>query len=104
MEVFFATLVGFGIAYAIGNRLVSLNHKLRKIMVELDNLEANLVETDGKLTDLQIAVDRIVSAQDPAIPVRVGAAADAVKALGNALGELKNRIDVAVPPAPPVTP
>lgn len=101
MEVFFATLVGFGIAYAIGNRLVTTTKHLKHIMAAIDDLEANILTANLQLEELQGDVDRIIAAQDPALQTRIADAANAVKALGNANAELSTRIDQAVPPATP---
>lgn len=98
MEAFFAALVCFGIAYAIGDRLVTTTKHLIHLMAAINDLEAAVLTANAKLELLQGAVDRIVQTVDPSLQPRIAEAAANVNALGNALLDLKGRIDQSVPP------
>lgn len=97
MEAFFAALVCLGIAYAIGDRLVTTTKYLKHIMAAINDLEAAVTTANEKLELLQAAVDRVVGAVDPSLQPRIADAAANVNALGNALLDLKGRIDRVVP-------
>lgn len=97
MEAFFSALVCLGIVYAIGDRLVNTTKYLIYIMAAINDLEAANVTANEKLELLQTAVDRVVGAVDPSLQPRIADAAANVNALGNALLDLKGRIDRVVP-------
>lgn len=97
MEAFFAAVASLGIAYAIGDRLVTITKYLIQIMAAINDLEAAVVSANEKLELLQVAVDKVVGAVDPSLQPRIADAAANVNALGNALLDLKGRIDRVVP-------
>ena len=97
MEPLLILLAGFGIALAIGNRLATTTKQIRKHMAAINDLEAAVLTANGKLELLQTAVDKIVATPDPSLQPRIADAALNVNALGNALLDLKARIDQAVP-------
>jgi peptidoglycan hydrolase CwlO-like protein len=90
------TLVAFGTAFAVGRRLVKTKQQLRKHMAAINDLEDAILNANVKLESLQTAVDRITAAVDPSLQPRIADASANVNALGNALTELKGRIDRVV--------
>jgi len=97
LDAFLATFAFSYLAMAIRRVRIQQATNQRENMIELDNLEASIRVANAKLEDLQADVDRLIGTVDPSVAPRVGDAALAVTALGNAMAELSARIELTAP-------